>query len=347
GYDSTLEFDFKYKETPAKVLLDVKNVSFGYTPDNILFSDISFTLQRGETLGIIGKNGKGKSTLLNVIAGELKPLSGEIEYNGSTVFGHFGQTNISHLNPKNTIIDEIYSVNQKLGEAMVRNICGLMMFSGDNAKKKISLLSGGEKSRVMLGKILAKEVNLLFLDEPTNHLDMDSIEALTKAIQNFEGSSIIVTHSEELLRATCDRLIVFSSVGATYFDGTYDEFLEKIGWEDEEPVSKPKKPKVNKQELKKLRSALVLEKSKTLSPIKKEIEGIEAQIVKLEDMLETTKSALVEATNKIDNAKVMELSKSVSKYEKDIEAKFEELTAVQYKLDELTLDFDKKLQELN
>lgn len=347
GYDSTLEFDFKYKETPAKVLLDVKNVSFGYTPDNILFSDISFTLQRGETLGIIGKNGKGKSTLLNVIAGELKPLNGEIEYNGSTVFGHFGQTNISHLNPKNTIIDEIYSVNQKLGEAMVRNICGLMMFSGDNAKKKISLLSGGEKSRVMLGKILAKEVNLLFLDEPTNHLDMDSIEALTKAIQNFEGSSIIVTHSEELLRATCDRLIVFSSVGATYFDGTYDEFLEKIGWEDEEPVSKPKKPKVNKQELKKLRSALVLEKSKTLSPIKKEIEGIETQIVKLEDMLETTKSALVEATNKIDNAKVMELSKSVSKYEKDIEAKFEELTAVQYKLDELTLDFDKKLQELN
>ncbi|MEW6550938.1 MAG: ABC-F family ATP-binding cassette domain-containing protein [Campylobacterota bacterium] len=347
GYDSTLEFDFKYKETPAKVLLDVKNVSFGYTPDNILFSDISFTLQRGETLGIIGKNGKGKSTLLNVIAGELKPLNGEIEYNGSTVFGHFGQTNISHLNPKNTIIDEIYSVNQKLGEAMVRNICGLMMFSGDNAKKKISLLSGGEKSRVMLGKILAKEVNLLFLDEPTNHLDMDSIEALTKAIQNFEGSSIIVTHSEELLRATCDRLIVFSSVGATYFDGTYDEFLEKIGWEDEEPVSKPKKPKVNKQELKKLRSALVLEKSKTLSPIKKEIEGIEAQIVKLEDMLETTKSALVEATNKIDNTKVMELSKSVSKYEKDIEAKFEELTAVQYKLDELTLDFDKKLQELN
>lgn len=347
GYDSTLEFDFKYKETPAKVLLDVKNVSFGYTPDNILFSDISFTLQRGETLGIIGKNGKGKSTLLNVIAGELKPLSGEIEYNGSTVFGHFGQTNISHLNPKNTIIDEIYSVNQKLGEAMVRNICGLMMFSGDNAKKKISLLSGGEKSRVMLGKILAKEVNLLFLDEPTNHLDMDSIEALTKAIQNFEGSSIIVTHSEELLRATCDRLIVFSSVGATYFDGTYDEFLEKIGWEDEEPVSKPKKPKVNKQELKKLRSALVLEKSKTLSPIKKEIEGIEAQIVKLEDMFETTKSALVEATNKIDNAKVMELSKSVSKYEKDIEAKFEELTVVQYKLDELTLDFDKKLQELN
>ncbi|QOG11586.1 ABC-F family ATP-binding cassette domain-containing protein [Arcobacter sp. FWKO B] len=347
GYDSSLKFDFKYKETPAKVLLDVKDVSFGYTPDNVLFSNISFTLQKGETLGIIGKNGKGKSTLLNVIAGELKPLSGEVEYNGSTVFGHFGQTNISHLDPKNTIIDEIYSVNPKLGEAMVRNICGLMMFSGDNAKKKISLLSGGEKSRVMLGKILAKEVNLLFLDEPTNHLDMDSIEALTKAIQSFEGSSIIVTHSEELLRATCDRLIVFSSVGATYFDGTYDEFLEKIGWEDEAVESKPKKPKVNKAELKKLRAALVLEKSKALSPIKKEIENIESQIVKLEDMMESTKSALVEATNKIDNTKVLELSRTITKYEKEIEEKFEVLSGIQYKLDELTLEYDNKLQELN
>ncbi|MCK9337660.1 MAG: ABC-F family ATP-binding cassette domain-containing protein [Arcobacteraceae bacterium] len=347
GYDNTLNFDFKFKDTPAKILLDVKDVSFGYTPDNVLFRDISFTLQKGETLGIIGKNGKGKSTLLNVIAGELKALSGNIEYNNSTTFGHFGQTNISHLNPKNTIIDEIYSVNSKLGEGNVRGICGLMMFSGDNAKKKISLLSGGEKSRVMLGKILAKEVNLLFLDEPTNHLDMDSIEALTKAIKNFEGSSIIVTHSEELLRAVCDRLIVFASEGATYFDGTYDEFLEKIGWEDEVNESKPKKVKVNKQENKKLRSALVLEKSKALSPMKKEIDHIESEIVKIEDLLESTKSALMDATNKTDNTKVLELSKVVSKYEKEIEDKFEILTATQYKLDELTVEYDKKLQELS
>ncbi|WP_226813976.1 ATP-binding cassette domain-containing protein, partial [Aliarcobacter butzleri] len=111
----------------------------------------------------------------------------------------FGQTNISHLNQNNTIMDEIHSVNVKLAESTIRNICGLMMFSGDNAKKKISLLSGGEKSRVMLGKIIAQDVNLLFLDEPTNHLDMDSIEALTNAIKAFEGSCIIVTHSEDLI----------------------------------------------------------------------------------------------------------------------------------------------------
>ena len=153
-----------------------------------------------------------------------------------------------------------------------------MMFSGDNAKKKISLLSGGEKSRVMLGKIIAQDVNLLFLDEPTNHLDIDSIDALTNAIKAFEGSCMIVTHSEELLRAVCDRLIIFTNDGADYFNGTYDEFLEKGGWDDgqDEPKKKVAKPKRNKKEIRKLRSIIVAEKSKATKPLKLEIEEIEA-----------------------------------------------------------------------
>ena len=277
NYDANLEFDFNYKDTAAKFLIEAKDLSFGYSKDNILFKDITFALSRGETVGIIGKNGKGKSTLLNTIAGELEALSGKVDFHPSCEFGHFGQTNISHLNAKNTIMDEIYSVNHKLSEPVIRKICGLMMFSGDNAKKKISLLSGGEKSRVMLGKIIAQDVNLLFLDEPTNHLDIDSIDALTNAIKAFEGSCIIVTHSEELLRAVCDRLIVFTNNGADYFNGTYDEFLEKIGWEDDDTTEKKKvvKPKRNKKEIKKLRALIVTEKAKATLEIRNEIAQIE------------------------------------------------------------------------
>ncbi len=276
-YDANLKFDFNYKDTAAKFLVEVKDLSFGYTPDKILFKDITFALSRGETIGIIGKNGKGKSTLLNTIAGELEALSGSVDFHSSCVFGHFGQTNISHLNQENTIMDEIYSVNHKLPEAVIRSICGLMMFSGDNAKKKISLLSGGEKSRVMLGKIIAQDVNLLFLDEPTNHLDIDSIDALTNAIKAFPGSCMIVTHSEELLRAVCDRLIVFTNDSADYFNGTYDEFLEKIGWEDDTVEEKKvEKPKRNKKEIKKLRAAIVTQKSQATKPIRTRIEEIEA-----------------------------------------------------------------------
>ena len=319
-YDKDLKFDFNYKDTSAKFLVEVKDLSFGYSKDNILFKDITFALSRGETLGIIGKNGKGKSTLLNVIAGELKALSGTVDYHPSTVFGHFGQTNINHLNLNNTIIEEIQSVNNKIPEPVIRNICGIMMFSGDNAKKKISLLSGGEKSRVMLGKIIAKDVNLLFLDEPTNHLDIESIEALTNAIKAFEGSSIIVTHSEELLRAVCDRLIVFTNDGALYFNGTYDEFLEKIGWGDDidEPKKKEDKkdkPKLNKKESKQLRAQLVAKKSQDLKPLKSELEELESKVSSLfgADKAKVENSILevmqkIENINKVFDEKMAELS---------------------------------------
>lgn len=344
--ESNLEFNFKFKQTPAKVLLDIKDLSFGYEEDNLLFKNITFSLKKGEILGIIGKNGKGKSTLLNTIAKELKAVSGDIDYHISTSFAHFGQTNISHLNPNNTIMDEIHSVDAKIPEATIRSICGLMMFSNDNAKKKIELLSGGEKSRVMLGKIIAKEVNLLFLDEPTNHLDMQSIESLTSAIKSFEGSCIIVTHSEELLRRVCDRLIVFTKDEAQYFDGNYDEFLSKIGWDEEEFEEKPKStPVVNKKENKKQRSLLIQEKSKLLTPLKKELEKLEKTIINLEETVESQQNELMEASNKNDNSKIIELSQYINKNEKEVEELFEKLEITQNKHDEIVLEYDEKINK--
>ena len=348
GFDDNLEFNFNFKDTPTKVLLDVKELSFGYLPTKNLFENISFTLQKGECLGIIGKNGKGKSTLLNTIAKELKQLNGEVNYHTSASFAHFGQTNINHLHPNNTIIDEIYVGNSKLSEAQVRSICGGMMFSGDSAKKKISLLSGGEKSRVMLGQILARNVNILFLDEPTNHLDMDSIEALINAIHNFQGAVVIVTHSEELLRRVCDRLIIFAKDGAEYFDGGYDLFLEKIGWEDEETQEKTKNtPKSNTKENKKLKAELIRERNKLISPLKKKVQKLETNIIEKEDILEEHHKELVKASSLRDSASLMELSKLVSTEENVVEELFEELEIVQTKLDEILYKYDEKLMKLS
>jgi len=348
--ENTLSFDFNFKDTPAKVLLDVKDLSFGYEKDNILFKDISFNLKKGEVLGIIGKNGKGKSTLLNTIAKELTQNTGTIEYHISATFGHFGQTNINHLNPKNDVMDEIYVANSKLSESTVRNICGSMMFTGDSAKKKISLLSGGEKSRVMLGQIIAKSVNILFLDEPTNHLDMQSIDALTKAIKNFDGSCIIVTHSEALLRAVCHRLVVFANGSATTFDGNYDEFLEKIGWEEEnnqeDNTSKKETPKVNKKENKKLRTELIKQRNVLTTPLKKEVTLLENKIMKLEEELEIDHEELIKASNSGDNSAVMDISRIVTAKEKEIEEKFDSLEVSQTKLDEINSQYDIKLEGL-
>ena len=348
AFDSTLAFDFNFKETPSKIMLEVDKLAFGYSPENLLFQDISFSIKRGECIGIIGKNGKGKSTLLNTLAGELKQLSGVINSHPSVEFAHFGQTNIARLHPNATVTDELHSANTKLSTQIIRSIAGAMMFSGDSADKKVSLLSGGEKSRVMLGQILAREVNLLFLDEPTNHLDMESIEALTEAIQNFEGGVIIVTHSEEMLRRVCDRLIIFARDGAEYFDGGYDDFLSKIGWEEDEVEEKVKvAPKSTSKENKKLKAELVRERNKLTSPLKKKVEKLENKIMEVEESLSGHHEELIEASNAGDSASLMELSKTVSKEESEVEELFEELEVEQNRLDEIVFEYEEKIENLS
>ncbi|MGW8169218.1 MAG: ABC-F family ATP-binding cassette domain-containing protein [Sulfurovaceae bacterium] len=347
--ENSLSFDFNYKETPAKVVLRAEELGFGYNVNVPLFEHLSFTLENGKCLAIIGKNGKGKSTLLNYIAGELPKQQGEITFHPSTTIAHFGQTNIERLDTKNTIIDEISSVDKKLGIAQVRAICGTMMFSGDLAEKKIEVLSGGERSRVMLGKIIATPANLLLLDEPTNHLDMQSIDALCDAVESFEGAVIMVTHSEMLLRRLADALIIFHEGRAEYFDGTYDEFLEKIGWEEEEGMGKPQKskPKIDKKERKLLRANLVQAKSKEISPYKKDMDSCETKIIKLEKQLEEHNQTLVNATDSGNNSQIIEISQIISKINNEIEECFEKLEVATEKFDEISAAYDMQLAEFD
>jgi len=346
--DSDLSFSFSYSPTPAKVIMSVKDLSFGYTPNELLFQNLSFNLEKNKCLAIIGKNGKGKSTLLNTLAGVLTP-NGEITTHPSTAIAHFGQTNIERLNMNSTIIDEIQSADNTLPNVKVRGICGTMMFSGDDGEKKISILSGGERSRVMLGKIIATPANLLFLDEPTNHLDMQSIDSLCDAVKRFEGSTVIVTHSEMLLRSLADQLIVFREGGAEFFNGTYDEFLEKIGWEDDiSDAPKPQKPvqQGSKKENKQLRSALIQERSKLLNPLKKEIDFCENTIMELEEKLKISHEQLIVYSNNGDSSKLMELSKSVAADEKMIEELFERLEVASNEFERITKETDEKLEAL-
>jgi ATP-binding cassette subfamily F protein 3 len=192
-----------------------------------------------------------------------------------------------------------------------------------------------------------QEVNLLFLDEPTNHLDMESIESLTTAIKFFKGSVIIVTHSEELLRKVADRLIIFASDGAEYFDGGYDLFLEKIGWEEEEEVKKIKKtPKSNQYENKKQKATLIQERNKLTRPLKKEIEKLESKIIKTEEDLEANQKELIELSSKNESSKIIDLYKIIATQEVEIETTFEKLEIEQEKFDNIMQEYEEKIQEL-
>ncbi len=216
-----------------KPLMILNSISFGYSQNKVLIRNLSFEINKSDKICIIGKNGKGKSTLLKLIYGEEKIKSGNI-INNSPEMAYFGQMNIDRLNSKNSVFEELLKVADNKNETEVRKICAQVMFRGDNANKKIEVLSGGERSRVMLGKILLKHVNLLILDEPTNHLDMDSAESLMNAVKYFPGSVLMVTHDEKFIKQIANKLIIFDKNKVFMFKGNYEDFKKNVGWKENE-----------------------------------------------------------------------------------------------------------------
>ncbi len=315
----SLDFEFRHAAFAAKTLLDVRDISFGYTHDNVLFRHLNLTINARDRFGVIGNNGKGKSTLLNLLSGGLKPLTGELKAHPRMKLGYFGQTNIQRLNPKLTIEQEIERTNPVLTRTQVRNICGTMMFGGDLALKKVSVLSGGEKSRTLLAKILAHPSNLLFLDEPNNHLDMESIDALIESLRDFPGALLIVTHNERILRALATKLIVFHRGKVDIIKAGYDEFLEKIGWEDESEASRAQKTPTSRNNHNEKKEREQAERRK-----KARIPKLEAQIMKSEKSLKKYNEQLLIEANRNNLAQLNELSKKICLVKEEIEDLYRE-----------------------
>ncbi|MBN1499058.1 MAG: ABC-F family ATP-binding cassette domain-containing protein [Spirochaetes bacterium] len=343
-----LEFSFKYADIPAKTVLTAENLSFGYSSDNILIKNFSVNIGKGDRVCIIGKNGKGKTTLLNLLSGKLTPSGGEINMHAKCEPAVFSQTNVATLEPNRTVLEEIETEAGLADRQLARNICGSMMFSGDDALKKVSVLSGGEKARVMLGKILVSPKNILFLDEPTNHLDMDSCDSLLEAIDAFDGAVVLVTHNEMFLNAIAGRLIVFKDEKIEIFNGTYSEFLDKIGW-DEEGSDGPRERnslKPDKKELRKLKADLNLKKSNILKPIQNKISELESKIMADEERLLSIQKELLAAAGNAKGSEIEKLSMEHHQYEKKIESYYAELEEATMIFEQKDGEFKLALEEL-
>lgn len=337
-HERNLEFSFNEAPFPGKRMLQIKDLNFHFNGGPTLIQDLTVELFKGDRVAIIGPNGRGKTTLLNLIANELSPVSGSISLNPNILMNYFGQTNINRLNLENTVEEEIQSAVQSTERGKARSLAGLMMFSGDASQKRIRILSGGERSRVLLGKILATPCNLLLLDEPTNHLDMESIESLIDALEDYGGTAIVVSHDEELLQVFANKLIVFDGGKCFAFEGTYREFLEKIGWAEEkdgmtksviaEAKSQASTPAVSKnRDDRRARAAYIEERAKIVRPIEKEIQRLEKEIQTSEELAKKKEAELLEASEKSDGALIAklatELSASKSKAE-ELFAKWED-----------------------
>jgi ATP-binding cassette, subfamily F, member 3 len=351
----TLDFSFRNKPFNAKYIMTVQNLSFSYHSHSPFIDNFNITITAGERVCVVGKNGKGKTTLLKLLAEKLKPSSGEIIFNPQTEKGFYEQTNIESLVDSRTVEEEILYSHEDVDRQLARNICGAMMFEGDSALKKIAVLSGGEKSRVMLGKLLVTPVNLLLLDEPTNHLDMESSDALLAAIDSFEGTVIMVTHNEMFLHALADRLVVFRDKGIEVFESGYGEFLKTGGWHDEDNktslLEKSESPpkaseKMNKKEIRKLRSEIITERSKVLKPLEERIRNTENIIDAQEKELERLNHAMIEASQNRNGEKIGEISRAIHACQKIIDENFDQLESLTEALDTQGSEFQRRLEEL-
>ncbi|MBI4682542.1 MAG: ABC-F family ATP-binding cassette domain-containing protein [Nitrospirae bacterium] len=349
-----LEFTFNSAPFTGKHLMEVQDLSFGFDAGGPrLIEKLSLYAGKNDRIAIIGKNGKGKTTLLNLLAGELTPLCGTVHYHRDLKLAYFGQTNINRLSPEKTVEEEIMDVHPEHNRGAARKICGAMMFPGDQALKKISVLSGGERSRVLLGKLLVSPANMLLLDEPTNHLDMESTESLVEALEEFRGAVIIVTHSEMILHTLATRLIVFDDGKVTLFEGAYQDFLDRVGWKGEnvpvqtktEETSQPARP-VDKKLFRRIKAELINEKSRTLGALQKRIDEIEGEIISLEEKTNQDNKELFEASIKGDGEAIKSLSKALHDAKSKIDSLFPELELLHAELDSKTQEFEERLSAM-
>lgn len=347
-----LEFSFSYKFIPAKLLLKAEGLTFGYDAQRPLFKKLDFDVLPGDRICVVGPNGQGKTTLLKILADKLKADQGHITHHPETEAGYYEQTNVSSLVDHRTVLQEVEQSEENLSPQQARSICGAMLFEDEDALKKISVLSGGEKCRVMLGKIIARKVNLLLLDEPTNHLDMQSTDALLEAIDHFPGGVVMVTHNELFLHSLANKLIVFHRGKVEIFRGSYQDFLEKIGWDEiENELTSPHQgeqsdKKANKKALRKKRSEILSQRNKELKPLEQKSQRLEQEIAMQEKEYGELEKQLIQANHDNRGEDIRRLAQDMDRLNKSMDQGYQKLEDLTQKQEEIQLSYEKSLAAL-
>lgn len=310
-----VNFKFNFGTQPGRFILFLEHVSKAYG-DKVILKNTSATINRGDKIALIGANGKGKSTLLRVISGT-EQIEGERRTGHNVIESFFAQHQLESLQVENTLLEELKSTGTTKTEMELRSVLGCFLFSGEEVFKKIKVLSGGEKSRVALAKVLISEANFLLLDEPTNHLDMQSVNILIQALQQYEGTYVVVSHDRYFVSNIANKIWYIEDNEVKEYPGSFDEYETWMATRTSEqaPVAKSKeKPKPE------LAPVEVTPKSKSTE---KEIEKLETQIMTLENELETIEhdmAALAQAS-KFDDLKNLELKRN------EVQQKLDETTA--------------------
>jgi ATP-binding cassette subfamily F protein 3 len=316
GDGPTVGFKFPQPPRSGQRVITLEKVKFGYPMERraparpvdennsehaelvlgapkLIYEDLNFEAERGQRTVLVGPNGAGKSTLLKLLADELQPQSGERKLGHNVKHGYFAQHRAQMLNPRHTVWQEASDTPQRITEQAIRNLLGSFLFRGDDIYKPVSVLSGGEKSRLALVKLLLDPPNLLLMDEPTTHLDLASVDALIEALKQFEGTLIFISHDVHFIRKLSNHVVRVEAGQLRHFPGGYQYYLDKTGqaaraaltsssFSKDAVIEKPSEPQVDRKEQRRLEAEQRQARSRKKSEIQKRITALEKEIADLE-----------------------------------------------------------------
>lgn len=331
--NSTLTVKFPPAPRSGNVVFKGTDLTVGY-PQKVVFRNAEIEIRRGEKVALVGRNGEGKTTLMRVIMGQLDPISGEAKVGHNVSIGYFAQNQEDVLDKSQTVLETLESIASGDIRTKLRDILAAFLFKGEDIDKKVAILSGGERARLGMAKLMLQPYNLLALDEPTNHMDIRSKDVLKQALKNFDGTLVVVSHDRDFLDGLVDKMYEFRDGKVKEHLGGIQDFLDERKIETLQELerrfkdeSKPAEPEISvgkqKYEAKRV-------ESKEERKLRNRISFLEKEISKLEDEMKKVESIL-SSPGKDDD--VMELTRQYLEYKRDLDAKTEEWAELSEKID--------------
>jgi ATP-binding cassette subfamily F protein 3 len=344
----SINFEFPPPPRPTKRLIELRDVSKSYD-SHVVYRDINLSILRGDRIALLGPNGVGKTTLMRILSGELDFEEGERLVNPSVHIASFSQRQMEHLSPQNTVLEELRSVagDQSLGK--LRAVLGAFLFQDEDTTKRVSLLSGGEKSRLLLCKMLMARANLLLLDEPTNHLDIPSSEALEEALRQYGGTLCLITHDRRLINAIANKILVVRDKALDLYPGNFDDY-QRIWAHDQESWSPRETPKEaahggrtmrrKTQEQRRAEAEWRNRFHRESSPLRKRIGRLEEEIDKSAALLEQLDHELVQPQTYHDPTRLGGIHKTRHELKEKIDGLTRKWESAAEQLDDLERKFE-------
>ncbi len=349
--EQAVAFHFPPAAPSGRLALDTESLGKHYD-EKPVFDDVSFQLQRGDKMAVVGVNGAGKSTLMRILAGLEEYDTGQVKFGHNVKMSYFGQHQAQELTPSLTALQTLSSVAGDMSVTEIRSLLGAFLFRGEEVDKKVQVLSGGEKSRLALAKMIVQPANLLILDEPTNHLDMSSQEILQDAMAQYDGTIIIVSHNRHFVNRFVNKVLEIKNRHATLYEGNIDEYLHKLkSLQEGAEINQAEeaangeiaaenqgkqKGRASRQEQAKIRQ----EKSRKLKPLKKEVTQAEEEIEELETRKKELEQLLADPELYRDQDKFAESSREYNALERKLERLYQRWEEVQAQVEIIASEFE-------